>query len=714
MNRGWIPTFVCLLIAAPAFADLLVDPFLEDLRVGRYEDVDEIRLVEGWPEELFAPAHWSAAWDSAWSRLEDVPSPLLVPENHALDWLAARRADWDARETLSTPPDFLLADVLAKRALDLAGTDPRRALGVVERLLEPGTGARLDEAERFVWSLRRRALGERLGSTGPSDRLWPELLELGPYDRNTAWSIWRARRSALGRPILPAEPHDAKTARFVAGLRSTGLRPRDIDRAPYDADARSALGAAVLPRSSLRRHFGQFPDPPADAADQTHWLRGRWRLLGYTADAAERLAALHGLADEHRAGYLRRAADKQASDGYWGSVIPNLRAARLMARRSGRNSVLNRVNIEIERMAALSAHQGRTRAAALLDELAEDAEGDPRPGRLGLYERRIIEGEAVPLLGRSTRYAPDAARLYALRIWCELGRALAARSGADPRWSAYAARLAEVDDGAFEDAARLVADALEDQDWGEELRVWSLLRRLADDGPTAPPAAATPIPRLVKAATTDFERHLLLGAALVLDDPRGQLAAVVSMPRPGLSQDENLRLLYPLPADADLRRRLDETDLDPALILAVARNESRFDPAVRSRSGALGWMQIMPFHYAGRGHAGGEVVWRRLGASLDAGISLLLEAARRYDGDPYRSLAAYNAGPGAVGRWDAQLGPGAPESTFLAWIGYPETRRYVEKVLIDRAVYAWILGTASTDQDDDADTPSTLGTPDAD
>ncbi|MBC8423983.1 lytic murein transglycosylase, partial [bacterium] len=69
----------------------------------------------------------------------------------------------------------------------------------------------------------------------------------------------------------------------------------------------------------------------------------------------------------------------------------------------------------------------------------------------------------------------------------------------------------------------------------------------------------------------------------------------------------------------------------------------------------------------------------------------LAVGSRRYDGDPYRTLADYNAGPSAVRRWDAQLGAGAPATTFLAWIGYPETRRYVEKVLIDRHIYAWIL-----------------------
>lgn len=252
---------------------------------------------------------------------------------------------------------------------------------------------------------------------------------------------------------------------------------------------------------------------------------------------------------------------------------------------------------------------------------------------------------------------------------------------------------------------RILPSALADRPWRDELRAWEILRRLADDGAQAPPAVPTPIPHLVDAHETVLDRHLLLGAALLLDDARGQLAAVVSLSRPGLSLDENLRLLYPVPGDAELWRRLDGSDLDPALVLAVARNESLFDPAVRSRSGALGWMQIMPFHYPGRGHHDGEATWRRLGASVGAGLELLATAARRYDSDPYRCLADYNAGPGAVKRWDAQLGGRAPGEVFLSWIGYPETRRYVEKVLIDRAVYAWILGPETAGSDPAAPAP---------
>ena len=100
----------------------------------------------------------------------------------------------------------------------------------------------------------------------------------------------------------------------------------------------------------------------------------------------------------------------------------------------------------------------------------------------------------------------------------------------------------------------------------------------------------------------------------------------------------------------------------------MARNESLFEPSVRSRAGALGWMQIMPFHYDQRGAVKGANNWRHPGVSISRGDGLLVENGKRYGDDPYRGVAAYNAGPKAVDRYD-----GVPP--------YAETQAYVERVL---------------------------------
>jgi hypothetical protein len=712
MSPGRILAFVCFLLAASTCsATMLVDPFLEDLRVGRYADSDDIESRDGWPIALFEPAHWSQHWTDAWHTLDAEPAPIVAllefgfaSREAATVWLAHRRETWNGRNELAAGPaeampPGLAGDLLAKRALDLVaqGAD-QAALDVISALLSPSRESGLDDLTRFTWSLRLRALKERLGQPDGADTLWPELLALGPYDRRSGWALWVLNRRHLGRSLLPAIPTDRRTVLFIASLRKPDLVSRDIDSSPYDADLRAALGAAVLPRSALRRHFGLYPDPPADIRLQGHWLQGRWRGLGYTAAAAERLAALPGVAHEHRAGYLRRAADKQASSGLWGSASANLQAAAFAADRADVKTVRERVRIEIERLATLTAYHDLTRAAAVFRALAEVHETVPEPGRRGRLESTIKSGGAAPLSYTSTLRKRGTADLLRWRAWAKLGVTLAADQ---PSWLEYGRLLntalneADSSEALVRRVLPAIGTSLRNRSWRDSVLDWILVRHMEQRATGEIASRSTPIPALVSNAGSPLETHLLLGLSMLLGDARGQLAATVNLSRPGLSLDEGLLLLYPVPTDPAVADLLEGSPVDPALVLAVARRESLFDPAVRSRSGALGWMQIMPFHYPGGGHHDGEVIWRSLGKSLTAGLNLLSAGIRRHHDDPYRALADYNAGPTAVDRWDTQLGGTAPPAVFLGWIGYPETRRYVEKVLIDRAVYAWILDGAA-------------------
>jgi soluble lytic murein transglycosylase-like protein len=103
--------------------------------------------------------------------------------------------------------------------------------------------------------------------------------------------------------------------------------------------------------------------------------------------------------------------------------------------------------------------------------------------------------------------------------------------------------------------------------------------------------------------------------------------------------------------------------LPPAFVESVAKVESALRPNAVSPKGAIGVMQLMP------GTA------RALSAdpndteqNIDAGTRLLRELLIKYDGDVVKALAAYNAGPGAVDRYQ-----GLPP--------FPETQTYVDKVI---------------------------------
>ncbi len=121
--------------------------------------------------------------------------------------------------------------------------------------------------------------------------------------------------------------------------------------------------------------------------------------------------------------------------------------------------------------------------------------------------------------------------------------------------------------------------------------------------------------------------------------------------------------------------------LDPTVLLAVAKQESRFSPGVGSAAGAVGLLQLMPAtaaELAGRPVSSEEL--RRPERNAPLGARYLRQLLDRWQGNPFLAIASYNAGPGAVQAWlGPRLGP-TPE-LWVEAIPYPETRLYVKKVL---------------------------------
>jgi hypothetical protein len=105
--------------------------------------------------------------------------------------------------------------------------------------------------------------------------------------------------------------------------------------------------------------------------------------------------------------------------------------------------------------------------------------------------------------------------------------------------------------------------------------------------------------------------------------------------------------------------------LDPALVAAVVRAESAFDPRAVSHKGARGLMQLMPATARRFGLAAHEI--HDPAKNLDAGTRYLAWLLERFAGDVERALAAYNAGEGTVARYG-----GVPP--------FRETRNYLRRI----------------------------------
>ncbi len=141
---------------------------------------------------------------------------------------------------------------------------------------------------------------------------------------------------------------------------------------------------------------------------------------------------------------------------------------------------------------------------------------------------------------------------------------------------------------------------------------------------------------------------------------------------------------------------------EPALVLAIIRQESGFDSGATSSAGARGMMQLLPSTARHVARTTGVAYSRaRLLEDPDYNIGLgqiyLAGLLERFEGSYPLALAAYNAGPNRVARWLRSYGdPRAGEIDMIDWIEsipFGETRNYVQRVIEAVPVYRRVLGT---------------------
>jgi soluble lytic murein transglycosylase-like protein len=127
--------------------------------------------------------------------------------------------------------------------------------------------------------------------------------------------------------------------------------------------------------------------------------------------------------------------------------------------------------------------------------------------------------------------------------------------------------------------------------------------------------------------------------------------------------------------------------IEPSLLLAFVRIESKFQSHAVSPAGARGLMQVMPDTAAKvEGERVSESEMNDPSFSLGLGQRYLEELMDDVNGNLFETAAAYNAGPGAVTRWLAHPNVQDDPLLFLESMGAPETRDYVKRVM----AYYWM------------------------
>jgi soluble lytic murein transglycosylase len=139
--------------------------------------------------------------------------------------------------------------------------------------------------------------------------------------------------------------------------------------------------------------------------------------------------------------------------------------------------------------------------------------------------------------------------------------------------------------------------------------------------------------------------------------------------------------LYPFPYLETIVKWSGERRLNPVLVTALIRQESRFMPSIKSGVGATGLMQVMPDT--------GDWIAKKIQLknysleNIDDNIKLgtwyLDHTHDEYKNNSMLAVASYNAGPGAVGDWLQKFGFNDPDA-FVDQIPYDETRGYVKSV----------------------------------
>ncbi|TMI84728.1 MAG: tetratricopeptide repeat protein [Bacillati bacterium ANGP1] len=543
---------------------------------------------------------------------------------------------------------------------------------------------------------------EEYGEGAHAAQAWFDMgeafVELGRWD-DAASAYRRIRWGFEGSPFWqPA------WARLTALARAHHLA---LDTTPPEVFYRRALADIGA---------GEFRAARAELLRALAMPSG-WRVAD---DALFQLGVLsyqRGRPDE-AAGYFRRDADLRAAHAddslYW--------LEKIALRRNRENDALAFAR------ELLQMYPGSPFAPRSLYAIAEvrGDKGDLGPA-LGLFREagaRFPETEYGQRALWAVGWVQYQARQWgaARDEWLRIARGSSGEvAPAAHYWAARAAdALGRVDQA--RDEYRQVAAHYPDSYYGQRAAARASMRVRA---------AVVPLPEIPPGELLSFDRYRELDALAQIDDAVSELAAAAEKaPQQyqaavgailsqryvlqgevghGITVAEQIRdlvggagqglplilweSLYPQVYWEAITQAAARMGIDPYLVAGVIREESRFNPQAVSPSNAYGLMQLVPVTARNAARRVGirspnSQTLRDPKTNVLLGSVVLQELLGRFSRVDL-ALAAYNAGPQMVGRWQAKRGAVDPE-VFVEEIPYLETRSYVKTVMQSAAMYAWL------------------------
>jgi len=624
------------------------------------------------------------------------------------------------------PPEDLVAPAVRLLRAALAG-------GGDCRVTPAGLGKSFDKSDRRRLEFARAACVERQGDPATAAQTYRQLLDQDldddvALDAAQAWALQDPNPPRHTAELLGLAFHKHRefeiAARYLDPLTAAGTASFDVRYATLRGEF--WRGRYQLAAQGYAALLPTLPEQTRRAL--VAYQQGR--SLELVGDPEGASAAYRQSYDADPKGEDAPAALLSALRVDWqrGHEKEALRTLGQLRTRSAWRSATHRAALFL---ASGDLARGRTNRAAAWIEVARLAAGPE--DEIAYWQGRLAEHSgaaqsAVLAYGRAIRAAPWSPFATAAGRRLE-GPALAAAA------KSAAARLQAT--GSLNDL--LSAWALLDRGGAkppaQEATAAAVSRRLlavlASDAPAQRFLAAAPVPVEAWpvwgiAAPTPQEELLRLAGwgegsealprHFVTTDPSlaltgAELATRGGEPRRGLTLAQNaiekmpasiplplvsralLLQIYPHPYRALVEREATRHRVDPHLLTAILREESRFDRYAMSGAAARGLAQfVLPT---------ARELGRRLGlgvltpADLEIPeISIGLAAAYLAEliartGAAERAVAAYNAGEAQVALWKSTCGTDEPEE-FLSKVSFKETRAYLQRVLTSRNAYAEI------------------------